>query len=181
MVSRSSFSTARKQIISFMRKSSASPRKWERSTGSNRREEMATVKSKIFIVVGAFVLLWFARFVWDYFDPTSVANQAMQIQLRLFGSAMYEYHTATKRWPTKLDDLAQTSLPKRSYIWQQTATTMVFLWPQDLNPDPKYNADVLLAYDRGGLYNKLGRVWVCWGDLRTERLREHDLRARLPK
>src|SRR5438105_3655803 len=93
---------------------------------SNRQEEMAAVKSKIFIVVGAFLLLWFARFVWDYFDPTIDANQAMQIQLKVFGSAMYEYHAATKRWPTKLDDLAQTSLPKRSYIWQQTATTMVF-------------------------------------------------------
>jgi len=131
---------------------------------------MAALKSKIFIVVGAFLLLWFARFVWDYFDPTIDANQAMQIQLKVFGSAMYEYHAATKRWPTKLDDLAQTSLPKRSYIWQQTATTMVFLW-LDLNPDPKYNANVLLTYDRGWLSDKLGRVWVCWGDLRTERLR----------
>src|SRR5881227_3280043 len=91
---------------------------------SNRQEEMAAVKSKIFIVVGAFLLLWFARFVWDYFDPTSDANQAMQIQLKVFGSAM-----------------------------------------------SKYNADVLLTYDRGGLSDKLGRVWVCWGDLRTERLR----------
>jgi len=63
---------------------------------SNRQEEMAAVKSKIFIVVGAFLLLWFARFVWDYFDPTSDANQSMQIQLKVFGSAMYEYHAATK-------------------------------------------------------------------------------------
>jgi hypothetical protein len=58
---------------------------------------------------------------------------------------------------------------------------MVFLWPQDLNPDPKDNAAVLLAYYKGGLYNRVGQVWVCWGDLRTERMREHDLRARLPK
>jgi hypothetical protein len=110
---------------------------------------MAAVKSKIFITVGVLVLLWFARLVWDYFDPNSIANQAMQVQLRLFGSAMYEYHAATGRWPSRLDDLAQTSLPRRSYIWQQTASTMVFLWPQDLKPDPKNNADVLLAYDRG--------------------------------
>jgi hypothetical protein len=65
---------------------------------------MAAVKSKLFVVVGALVLLWFARLVWDYFDPNSIANQAMQVQLRLFGSAMYEYHAATGRWPTKLDD-----------------------------------------------------------------------------
>jgi len=142
---------------------------------------MAAFKSKIFITVGALALLWFAQFIWDYYDPNSIANQAMQVQLRLFASAMYEYHAATGRWPTKLDDLSQTSLPTRSYIWQQTASSMVFLWPQDLKPDPKNNAGVLLAYDRGGLYNKLGRVWVCWGDLRTERLYERDLHARFPK
>jgi hypothetical protein len=105
----------------------------------------------------------------------------MQLQLKLFGSAMYEYHGATGRWPTKVDDLAQTSLPQRSYVWRGTATSFVFLWPQDLKPDPKDNPDVLLAYARGGLFNRLGRVWVCWGDLRTEHMREQDLHARLPK
>jgi hypothetical protein len=58
---------------------------------------------------------------------------------------------------------------------------MVFLWPKDLQADPKDNAGMLLAYINGGLFNKLGRVWVCWGDLRTEHLPEADLRARLPK
>jgi hypothetical protein len=27
----------------------------------------------------------------------------------------------------------------------------------------------------------LGRVWVCWGDLRTESITEKDLRAKLAK
>jgi hypothetical protein len=36
-----------------------------------------------------------------------------------------------------------------------------------------------LAYDHAGLFNNLGQVWVCWGDLRTERMREEDLRTRL--
>ena len=137
-------------------------------------------KSKLFAAVGVLVLLWFARVVWDYFDPGTVAHQAMQYQLRLFGSAMYEYHSATGQWPASLDDLARTSLPQRSYVWKQTASTMVFLWPKDLKPDPKDNARVLLAYDNAGLFNKLGRMWVCWGDLRTEHMRERDLRARLP-
>jgi len=53
--------------------------------------------------------------------------------------------------------------------------------PKDLKADPKENAGVLLAYQNAGLFNKLGRVWVCWGDLRTEHLPEADLRARLPK
>src|ERR1039457_4267374 len=67
-------------------------------------------KSKLFAAVGVLVLLWFARVVWDYFDPGTVAHQAMQYQLRLFGSAMYEYHSATGQWPASLDDLARTSL-----------------------------------------------------------------------
>jgi hypothetical protein len=127
------------------------------------------------------VLLWLGQFVWDYFDPGSVAHQAMQFQLKLFGSAMYECHSASGRWPTSLDDLAQTSLPHRSNVWRQTANTMVFLWPQDLKADPKENAGVLLAYHNAGLFNKVGRVWVCWGDLRTEHMPERDLRTRLPK
>ncbi|MBZ5590775.1 MAG: hypothetical protein LAP39_00955 [Acidobacteriia bacterium] len=105
----------------------------------------------------------------------------MQYQLKLFGSATYEYHAATGRWPASLDDLAQTSLPKTSYVWRQSAQPIVFLWPQNLKPAPKDNATVLLAYHEGGLFNKLGRVWVCWGDLRTEHIRESDLRAQLRK
>ena len=136
---------------------------------------------KVLAALGVVVLVWFAQFAWDYFDRGSVAHEAMQYQLKLFGSAMYEYHSATGRWPAGLEDLAQTSLPQRSYVWMQTARTFVFLWPKDLNPNPKDNAGVLLAYDPSGLFNRLGRVWVCWGDLRTEHMRERDLRARLPK
>src|SRR2546421_277853 len=114
----------------------------------DRCEKMAAVsfKSKLFAAMAALVLLWFARLAWDYFDPGSIAHQAMQYQLRLFGSATYEYHSASGRWPTRLGDLAQTSLPQRSHVWRQTAGTIVFLWPTDLKPDPIHNADVLLAY-----------------------------------
>jgi hypothetical protein len=103
----------------------------------------------------------------------------MQFQLRMFGDAIYEYHAHTGAWPTKLDDFAQTSLPARSRIWRQTATTIVFLWPQNLKPEPKDNANVLLAYWNGGWFNRLGRVWVCWGDLRTEHLQHAKLKAAL--
>ncbi len=105
----------------------------------------------------------------------------MQLQLKLFGAAMYEHHSLTGRWPNRLEDLARTSLPRKSRLWRQTASTLVLLWPQDLKPDPRDNSGVVLAYDRGGLFNNLGRVWVCWGNLRTERMRESDLRARLAR
>jgi hypothetical protein len=127
------------------------------------------------------VAFWLASTSWDYFDPNSPANLSMQVQLKLFGTAMYEYHFQTGRWPTKVDDLTQTSLPAQSRVWRQTANTIVFLWPQDLKPDPKDNANVLLAYWNGGLFNEFGRVWVCWGDLRAERIKESELNARTVK
>ena len=132
----------------------------------------------VILVLCALALLWCTRVVWDYFDLDSPANAAMQVQLKLFGGAMYEYHSKTGRWPTKLDDLAETSLPERSYVWRQTAKTIVLLWPQNLKPEPKDNANVLLAYWNGGLYTRLGRVWVCWGDLRTQRVSKTDVRVR---
>ncbi len=64
------------------------------------------------LVLSALVLLWFGRFARDYFDPNSPANLSMQVQLKMFGTAFYEYHSHTGLWPTKIDDLAQTSLPR---------------------------------------------------------------------
>jgi hypothetical protein len=142
---------------------------------------MRSASFKIVTVIAAAALLGAGRVAWDYFDPNSIAHQSMQIQLKLFGEAMYEFHANTGRWPNKLDDLANTSLPVKSHLWRQSASTVVFLWPQNMQPDRLENGNVLLAYCRGGLFNKLGRVWVCWGDLRTEHIREGELRARLAK
>jgi hypothetical protein len=134
---------------------------------------------KIAVVILGLAAVWFLNVAWDYFDRDSPANASMQVQLKLFGSAMYEYHARTGRWPTAVEDLAQTSLPVQSYVWRQTATAIVFLWPQGLKDEPKDNANVLLAYWRGGLFNELGSVWVCWGDLRAERMKTSVLRGRL--
>jgi hypothetical protein len=138
-----------------------------------------SARSKILAAAAVLLIGSFARLAWDYFDEGSIAHQAMQLQLKLFGAAMYEYHSDAGGWPASLDDLAQTSLPQRSYLWKQTGSTFTFLWPRDLKPDPKENANVLLAYDKAGLFNRLGRVWVCWGDLPTEHMSERKLRVRL--
>src|SRR5436305_13181872 len=98
--------------------------------------------SKLLCSVALLVLVWVLRAGWDYLDKGSVAHQAMQIQLKLFGAAIYDYHSSTGRWPTSVDDLAQTSLPRRSYVWRQTARTLTLLWPKDLNADPKKNANI---------------------------------------
>jgi hypothetical protein len=132
---------------------------------------------KVLLAVSVVLLLWMGRVTWDYFDPNSPANLATQVQLKLFGSAVYEYHSKTGHWPTKLDDLSQTSLPARSPLWRQTANTIVFLWPQNLKPEPGENANMLLAYSKGGLFNRFGRVWACWGDFRTERIKPDEVHA----
>jgi hypothetical protein len=132
---------------------------------------------KALALLGIFLLLWLGRFAWDYFDPNSPANLAMQDQLKMFGSAMYECHAQTGRWPTRVDDLSQTSLPTRSHVWRQTANSILFLWPQKLDSQAKNNSQVLLMHWEGGLFNSFGRVWVCWGDLRTEHVKKSRVRT----
>jgi hypothetical protein len=57
--------------------------------------------------------------------------------------------------------------------------TTVVVRHKNLKADPKDNAGLILAYHNKGLYARLGRVWVCWGDLRTECIKVEDLRANL--
>jgi hypothetical protein len=56
-------------------------------------------------------------------------------------------------------------------------------WPLSgtarLKPDPKDNASLVMTYNNAGLFSKLGRVSVCWGDLRTEYVSEEVLRSKL--
>ena len=125
------------------------------------------------LAVGA----WIVFFVYNM---TDIANFSMQLHLRLLGSSVYEYHTKTGQWPTRIDDLAQTSVAQgRYWKWQLEREVVVMVWPKDLRPDPKNNGDVILAYHNKGLLAELGRVWVCWGDLRTEYVKTKDVRANL--
>src|SRR5262249_21547987 len=120
-----------------------------------------------------------SRLAIDYFDRDSIAHISIRYQLKLFAESIYEYHSVTGRWPATIDDLAQTSLPDKTPPWRTTASLIVFRWPQNLNPDPKANVNVILLYYNAGLLSSLGRKWVCWGDLRTEYLRSSDLTAHL--
>jgi hypothetical protein len=126
-------------------------------------------------------ILLVAPFAWDYLDRDSVPQQSIKYQLALFGLSIYEYHSTTGRWPARLDDLARTSLSRRNPHWRLSATPFVILWRDDLRPDPKDNAAVVLAYHNAGVLANLGRKWVLWGDLRTEYVRTATLRAILDK
>jgi hypothetical protein len=135
---------------------------------------------KIKVVVGVCVAVVVGAVLFLY-NTTDISNCSIQLQLRLLGSSVYEYHAMTGQWPTKAADLARTSLPQISRYWKWELEHEVFVmaWHKTLKPDPRDNADRILAYHNKGLLAELGRVWVCWGDLRTEYIKTEDLRARL--
>jgi hypothetical protein len=135
------------------------------------------------LVLGIALLLALSLLIVRYFDHNDLAHQAIQVWLRRYADAIYEYRSTIGRCPSHPDDLAKTSLPKRFPYWKQVLDdgTIVIVWRKRLRPDPKDNAGLTLAYHNKGLYAQLGRVWVCWGDLRTEYIRREDLQDRLQR
>jgi hypothetical protein len=53
----------------------------------------------------------------------------------------------------------------------------VVVWQQDLDPNPRVNPNRILAYDNRSLLSRFGKVWVCRGDLRIERMAEKEMLA----
>jgi hypothetical protein len=133
------------------------------------------------IFSGLSVVAFLIGVYWHYFIRASIPHEAIQLHLRLTASRIYEFHKATGRWPTVTDDLASTSLPQISPYWRTLIDngSVAVVWASDLKPDPKDNASLVLTYNNAGLFSKLGRVWVCWGDLRTEYVKEDVLRSKL--
>lgn len=118
---------------------------------------------------------------WYYFSHDSIPHQTIRLHLRLTASSIYEFRNKTGLWPRTADDLASTSLPQISPHWKTLIDNgnVAIVWRTDLKPDPKDNAALVMTYNRAGLFPKMGRVWVCWGDLRTEYIKEEELRATL--
>jgi hypothetical protein len=133
------------------------------------------------LVLGIALLLALSMSIVRYLDRGNVAHQAIQVWLRLYADAIYEYRSITGQCPSQIDKLAKTSLPKRFPYWKQVLDdgTIVIVWHKRLKPEPYDNAGLILAYHNKGLYAQLGRVWVCWGDLRTEYIKREDLQAKL--
>lgn len=134
------------------------------------------------MIVTALSLVAFAIGIyWNYFSRDSIPNEAIRLHLRLTASGIYEFHKTRGRWPTSADDLALTSLPQISPYWRLLIEngSVVVVWRTDLKPDPKDNVSSIMTYHNAGLLSKLGRVWVCWGDLRTELITEKELRKKL--
>ena len=141
--------------------------------------ELTKKRVVIFVAPGVVALL--IAIYWYYFSQEGIPHQTVRLHLRLTASSIYEFHDRTGRWPTSADDLAGTSLPQISPHWKTLIEdgTVAIVWRSDLKPDPKDNAAVVMTYNRTGLFPKLGRLWVCWGDLRTEYVKEDELRSKL--
>jgi hypothetical protein len=132
----------------------------------------------VVVAAGLYVATLMTGVVVDYFDRDSIPHRAIRLHLQLVCAGIYESHSKTGRWPERFEDLADTTLAHRVPNWRMVESqTIVVLWRADLKPDPKDNARVILAYYNKGLFSKLGRMWVCWGDLRTEYLKADEVRA----
>ncbi len=119
---------------------------------------------------------------YNYYGVDRSDISYTQNYLRLYGSSIYEYHALTGNWPSKIDDLAITSLAVKYPHWWKSQLEIgaeVIVWPKDLKPDPKENARILLVYHNKGLDAELGRIWICWGDLRTGWITPEELQNKL--
>jgi hypothetical protein len=138
-------------------------------------------KTKWMIFAGLSVVAFLIGIYWHYFSRASIPHEAIRLHLRLTASNIYEFHKATGRWPKAADDLVSTSLPQTSPYWRTLIDngSVAVVWHNDLKPDPKDNASLVLTYNNAGLFSKLERVWVCWRDLRTEYAKGEVLRSKL--
>jgi hypothetical protein len=132
--------------------------------------------------IGVCAVLVAMMVAYNVYHIKDMSDQSTQNYLRLYASGIYEYHALTGQWPSKIDDLTRTSLALQHPHWwkaQLDTEADVIVWPKDMKPDPKDNGRILLAYHNKGLDAEMGRMWVCWGDLRTEWITPEDLRHHL--
>ncbi len=136
---------------------------------------------KLRILAGGGIAVALLALLASLYSLSDISHQAIRLHLRLLGASIYEFHDKTGRWPARAEDLAETSLPAKSPYWKLMLDngTNVVVWPQNLHPNPRDNAGVLLAYHNRGILAHLGRHWVCWGNLRTEYVSNVRLQAGL--
>jgi hypothetical protein len=120
----------------------------------------------------------------NYYGMKEMNDLPSQVYLRLYGESIYEYHALTGEWPSQMDDLSRTSLPLKNPHWWRSQLEIeadVIVWPKNLKPNPKDNGHVILCYHNKGLDAERGRMWVCWGNLRTECITSEELKENLNK
>ena len=134
------------------------------------------------IVVAAVLVVGIVAY--NYYDVMWISDVGQHSDMRLIGESIYEYHAKTGKWPSKLDDLSVTSLPLKYPAWWTDTLALnanAIACPKNLKRDPKDNGHVILCYHHKGLDAEMGRMWVCWGDLRTECITSEELQSHLNK
>ncbi len=128
------------------------------------------------LVIGAIALAVVVLFLSG---TTQVAHEALQYQLQAIGQSIYEYHANTGQWPSGPGDIEKTSFGLRLRYWEPALRngSIVIVWHNNLQANPRDNANLILAYHNRGLLADMGRQWVCWGDLRTEYISSRRLEA----
>jgi len=125
-------------------------------------------------LIGRLALLGAA--VLFVFNTVDIAATSIQFDLTSIGRSVYEAHARNGKWPERVEDLAGTeylNMPHRKSILDRGQ--FVIVWQQKLDPNPDANRDRVLAFDNASLLSRFGRVWVCRGDLRVERLDADEL------
>ena len=114
------------------------------------------------------------------YGQVSVATESIRFDLQSIGRSVYEAHSKSGKWPTRIDDLNDTEYLKMPYRKTMLGYgAFVVVWQDDLASEPAANRDRVLAYHDRGLLSRFGSVWVCRGDLRTERMSRDALGAYL--
>ena len=128
--------------------------------------------------IGGVVLLIVAIGIAYTLGMVGPATDSIQFDLTQIGKSIYEARSRTGHWPKTISDLEGTTylrMPYRRKLLEDKH--FVIVWPDGLDPAPAANRDRILAYDNGSLFSRLGRIWVCRGDLSLERLSAEELTA----
>ncbi len=76
--------------------------------------------NKATIGLGAVLVAVIMAYNYQGVDRSDISYT--QNYLRLYGSSIYEYHALTGKWPSKIDDLAKTSLSVKYPHWWENST-----------------------------------------------------------
>ena len=131
-------------------------------------------RGKILSVIAGIAAVIVA-FVYGQVD---IATKSIQFDLRKIGESAYEARSKSGKWPAQIADLEGTeylTMPHRRTMLEEGA--FVVVWQQNLDPNPEANRNRVLAYDNKSLLSRFGRVWVCRGDLRIERISTKEMLA----
>lgn len=111
----------------------------------------------------------------------ATVKRSVEFDLAAIGRSVYEAQTKTGFWPRRLADLEGTEylrMPHRKAMLEDARYVIVRHDQLDLRPEANHAR--ILAYDNSTFLSRFGRVWVCRGNLRIEKVDRADV-DRLPR